>query len=283
MIYTRKGLIVLVVALCWVSMTLNQFREHPFKPFTYHSSNSFTTFQPTVSYRNSTITSEGESNVVWLSSAIFSIDTDSDTSSKLLECPQTTPSRYDYLRKSSPKIKYFFALNIHEAAPILPRLVGTIIRTIEYLGPENCALSVVEGYSTDGTYEILIDIASKLEASKILYFFQTSDVRPIKEDANRINDLAELRNEALKPLTSNPKLYSSETSIVFINNIALCPEDILELIHQKALQKADMACAMDWIYEGALFYDVFVSRSMNGDTFFEIPQNGTWDFAGTLF
>jgi alpha-1,3-mannosyltransferase len=51
-------------------------------------------------------------------------------------------------------------------------------------------------------------------------------------------------------------------------------EDILELIHQRLLQKADMTCAMDWIYGGATFYDVWVSRAMNGDQFFEVPQSG---------
>jgi alpha-1,3-mannosyltransferase len=60
-------------------------------------------------------------------------------------------------------------------------------------------------------------------------------------------------------------------------------EDILELIHQRLLQKADMTCAMDWIYGGATFYDVWVSRAMNGDQFFEVPQSGSWEFSNNLF
>lgn len=60
-------------------------------------------------------------------------------------------------------------------------------------------------------------------------------------------------------------------------------EDILELIHQRRLQQADMTCAMDWIYGGSTFYDVWVSRAMNGDQFFEIPQSGSWEFSSNLF
>jgi alpha-1,3-mannosyltransferase len=60
-------------------------------------------------------------------------------------------------------------------------------------------------------------------------------------------------------------------------------EDILELIHQRVLHKADMTCVMDWIYGGASFYDVRVSRAMNGDQFFEIRQSGSWEFADNLF
>ena len=39
---------------------------------------------------------------------------------------------------------------------------------------------------------------------------------------------------------------------------------------------------MDWDPNGS-FYDVWVSRAINGDTFFEIPQTGGWEFSGNLF
>jgi hypothetical protein len=29
---------------------------------------------------------------------------------------------------------------------------------------------------------------------------------------------------------------------------------------------------MDWIYGESTFYDVWISRAINGDQFFEIPQ-----------
>lgn len=47
---------------------------------------------------------------------------------------------------------------------------------------------------------------------------------------------------------------------------------VVELIHQRDFQEADMTCAMDWYYPGgrdapSIFYDVWISR--------KCPQRGT--------
>jgi alpha-1,3-mannosyltransferase len=212
----------------------------------------------------------------------------SDTSFARLSCPVPTHTRYDYL-KATPsstisKPRYFFALDLHTCAPLLPRLLGTIIETIRFLGPSNCALSIVEGRSHDGTYEILHSLIPALAALNTTYHFTTNNIDPkAGADVDRVEALAILRNEALHPLTFAPEDFDTDTTVLFINDVALCMEDILELIHQRLLQKADMTCAMDWIYGGAIFYDVWVSRAMNGDQFFEIPQSGSWEFSDNLF
>lgn len=45
-----------------------------------------------------------------------------------------------------------------------------------------------------------------------------------------------------------------------------------------------MTCAMDWTYVGRdpTFYDVWVTRSIRGDSFFEIPACGSWNSAWNL-
>lgn len=35
--------------------------------------------------------------------------------------------------------------------------------------------------------------------------------------------------------------------------------------------------------DGTLFYDVWVSRSLVGNTFFEIPHDGSWSYSQDLF
>jgi alpha-1,3-mannosyltransferase len=212
----------------------------------------------------------------------------SDTSFPRLSCPAPTHTRYDYLKptpSSTPsKPKYFFALDLYTCAPLLPRLLGSIVEAIRFLGPSNCVLSIVEGRSHDGTYEILRSLAPELAAWNITFYFTTNNVDPkAGNGVDRVEALAILRNQALHPLASVPDDYSPDTTVLFINDVALCMEDILELIHQRLLQKADMTCAMDWIYGGATFYDVWVSRALNGDQFFEIPQSGSWEFAENLF
>ena len=209
-----------------------------------------------------------------------------------LDCPAPTPERYEYLRSTSAhtarpstQLKYLFALDLHQCASLLPRLIGSIVETMRFLGPENCVLSIVEGRSDDGTFEILKLLRPKIEGIGAKYFFTSSDLNPGAPDNDRIKALAELRNRALDPLIQHPDQYSRETTVVFLNDVSICLQDILELVHQRLYQKADMTCAMDWTYVGQdpTFYDVWIARGMTGNSFFEIPEDGNWNSAWNLF
>jgi alpha-1,3-mannosyltransferase len=214
--------------------------------------------------------------------------TPDDDSFPRLACPAPSGSRYDYLRSNSsittdPGVRrqYFFALDLHQCAPLLPRLLGSIVETMRFLGPWNCALSVVEGRSDDGTFEILKVLREDVEQIGAKYFFNTNEIDPTADGGDRITALAELRNQALKPLVNYPDQYSTESAVVFLNDVSLCMEDILELIHQRLYQKADMTCAINWTYVGTnpTFYNVWIARGMNSDSFFNIPEDGSWDLA----
>jgi alpha-1,3-mannosyltransferase len=205
-----------------------------------------------------------------------------------LECPALNHSRYDWLHiyhgseQGTIRPRYLFALDLYQNAPLLPALLGSILEVVRFLGPQNCALSIVEGRSTDGTFEILSSLTGKLDEIGLKYFFQTSD---IDTHNDRIVSLAKLRNQALAPYVKSSAEFSEQSTIVFINDIAPCAEDILEIIHQRQYQGADMSCAMDWTYlsETPTFYDVWIARDMSGDLFFNIPANGSWDNANDLF
>ncbi|KAK6364247.1 hypothetical protein LTS17_012418 [Exophiala oligosperma] len=215
------------------------------------------------------------------------------TSFERLFCPPASLDRYDGLRRNPPRTtptrkdhtrRYFFALNLYQSAHILPRLLGSIIQAIRILGPEVCVLSIVGGRSDDGTTEILTTLRPHLEALGVKYYFGTSPIDPLEEGHDRITELANLRNLALDPLVRRPTQYASpDTIVIFLNDVAICPDDILELVYQYTLQQADMVCAMDWKDDGHVFYDSWVSRGINGDLFVEVPQSGSWDFVRNLF
>jgi alpha-1,3-mannosyltransferase len=200
-------------------------------------------------------------------------------------------TRYATLKSSSlgdgaatEGFDYFFALNLRNNLEVLPRLLGSIVEAIQFLGSERCALSIVEGNSPDGTADVLKAIAPFFERLNIPYFYASSDIDPKK--GNRIAKLAELRNLALQPIFEQLKeAVDSDTTVLFINDVAACAEDILELALQRQKLGADMTCGMDWTYVGPdpTFYDVWVARGINGDSFFEIPDNGSWDSAWNLF
>lgn len=120
----------------------------------------------------------------------------------------------------------------------------------------------------------------------VKYSLITSDINPTGDKARgRIDALAQLRNLALRPLVDHPEQFSQNATIVFLNDVAICMEDILELIHQRSHQNADMTCGLDWTYVGRdpTFYDVWIARGMNGDSFFNIPADGNWNSAWDLF
>ncbi|CAF9939576.1 MAG: hypothetical protein ALECFALPRED_008176 [Alectoria fallacina] len=224
-----------------------------------------------------------------------------DTSFPRLDCPVPNDHRYHHLKTNSTDTshestttsspKYFFALNLHQHASILPRLFGSIVESMRFLGPQDCALSVIEGRSDDGTFEILLSLREEIECMGAKYYFNSSNIDPPAGDrinaGDRIKALAELRNQALQPLVDHYQKGTStdDTTIVFLNDVAICSEDVLELIHQRHYQNADMVCGMDWTYVGPdpTFYDVWIARGMNGDTFFEIPEDGNWNSAWNIF
>lgn len=216
---------------------------------------------------------------------------------KRLFCPTPDHGRYDYLKtmhrsadapQTPPSYKpYFFALNLHESIKVLPRLLGTIVETIRILGPENCALSIVEGRSDDGTFEVLSALNQSLPEG-VDYYFLRSDINP--ETSGRMGALSALRNLAIQPLLDYRDRFSADdTTVVFFNDVAACPDDILELIHQRVMQEADMTCAMDWNYVNysgsyrLTFYDVWIARTMSGQSFFHIPFGGSWNESMHLF
>ncbi|KAH8900103.1 hypothetical protein GQ53DRAFT_208743 [Thozetella sp. PMI_491] len=212
-----------------------------------------------------------------------------DTTFDRLECPTPDLSRYQYLKPAkSSQTRYMFALNLRNNTAVLPRLLGTVVEAIRFLGPQACALSIVEGNSEDGTPHVLEALEPELHKSGIgrTHFVVDEQTNPLVTE--RFSSLARLRNLALAPLVDEQKRYSHpNTTVIFVNDVALCMEDILELVHQRFALGADMTCGMDWIIghkKRPLFYDVFVSRSMAGDTFFKIPAPlVSWDFADDLF
>lgn len=194
----------------------------------------------------------------------------------MLQCPPFQASRYKYLQGKTP---YFFALNLRNSLEVLPQLLGSIIEAIRFLGPKHCTLSIVEGNSKDGTAEVLAVLQNLLPRLNIRVNFNLNNpIDPHAEKsltgAERFSALAELRNLAIEPLfptAGQVRSDAKDATVIFINDVLPCPDDFLELIHQRYHQEADMACAMDWT-EGnpPAFYDTYVTRTMSGDLIFPI-------------
>ncbi|PNP75294.1 hypothetical protein FNYG_11437 [Fusarium nygamai] len=162
--------------------------------------------------------------------------------------------------------------------------MGSIVEAVRFLGPHRCALSIVEGNSPDGTSDVLSVLKPFLEDLGLVYFYNSSKINPAQGNA-RIHKLAQLRNLALTPLYKEQVKATDETTVLFINDVSACTEDILELALQRRSLSADMTCAMDWTYVGPdpTFYDIWIARTIAGDSFFEVGSDGNWNSAWNLF
>ncbi|KAK7950958.1 alpha-1-3-mannosyltransferase CMT1 [Apiospora aurea] len=210
---------------------------------------------------------------------VKSILNSNDSSIPRLQCPAFNRSRYAYMKTAPGKtdsqdVRYFFALNLRQSGHLIARLLGSIVEAAHFLG-----------ISSRRHPRILAALQPELQRIGLRYFLNLTDINP--KEGERIAKLAQLRNLALDPLSSStaPVSASADTTVVFVNDVAPCPDDLLELVHQRRLQSADMTCAMDWTYAGKdpTFYDVWVARTLTGDSFFPIPPDGSWDQAWNIF
>jgi hypothetical protein len=184
-----------------------------------------------------------------------------------LRCPRPIKERYEILRRrrnfatrwDSPPRRWFFALNLYQCSHVLPRLMASVVEAIRFLRPEDCVLSIVGGRSNDGTTEILAKLREEIEAMNVTYYFSTSDVDPLKSGNDRITELAILRNLVLDPLVRQPELYDPDTTVIFLNDVSICTDDILELVYQKVSNTSGEGRRMRFF--PALTLQVGVSKS----------------------
>jgi alpha-1,3-mannosyltransferase len=170
---------------------------------------------------------------------------------------------------------------------------------MRFLDPEKCALPIIDGRSDDGTIEILQLLGKDLERIGITYHLNSSAIdQGVGEAFARLRSLAQepliklperystnaTMNLALEPLMY-PERYSTNAIVIFLNDVSVCMEDILELIHQRVYQHADMTCPTDWIFGKGLereptFYNVWVTRGMGPGVVQSTSSGSTQKFSG---
>lgn len=90
-----------------------------------------------------------------------------------------------------------------------------------------------------------------------------------KENGHRITVLADARNKVLENLyngkAARRMLGRKFDEVMFMNDVAYCAVDMMEIIYQKRMQGADQVCGVDWGgWGGQVVYDRWVLRAMSG-------------------
>ncbi|KAF4613279.1 hypothetical protein D9613_010859 [Agrocybe pediades] len=171
--------------------------------------------------------------------------------------------------------KYFFAINLYNSFDVIPDLFATLFRVAAILGYHNVFVSIYENGSSDQT-KALLRIFDALTRSVGMRVMIRTSMRTRGAFNHRIEYLAEVRNSAFVPLH---ELRDSEgeyfDSIIFMNDILPCVDDLLELIWQSRRNNAGITCAADYMYHeeigSPVFYDNWVARDINGTALENAP------------
>jgi alpha-1,3-mannosyltransferase len=144
--------------------------------------------------------------------------------------------------------QYFFAINLYNSFDVIPDLFSALFRISAILGYHNVFVSIYENGSTDQT-KALLRIFDALTRSVGMRITIRTSMRTRGAFNHRIEYLAEVRNAAFVPLH---ELRDSEgeyfDTIIFMNDILPCVDDILELIWQSRRNNAGITCAADYMY-----------------------------------
>jgi alpha-1,3-mannosyltransferase len=176
-------------------------------------------------------------------------------------------ARYKLLSADTDGL-YLFTTLIRQVHDQIPDLLAALTVVIEALGPRRVAFSFLEGPSDDLTASVFNDVLQPLLLS---FGVPSQRIRIITEspaidfnNVNRIEALAELRNEALQPLWQDPTLRENVKAVVFFNDVYLKAEHVLEMLYMHQVNGAGMTAAWDWYKrEPAYFYDVWVARTVS--------------------
>jgi alpha-1,3-mannosyltransferase len=162
--------------------------------------------------------------------------------------------------------KYFFAINLYNSFDVIPDIFATLFRTASILGYQNVFVSIYENGSSDQT-KALLRIFDALARTVGLRVIIRTSMRTRGAFNHRIEYLAEVRNAALVPLH---ELRNDEgeifDSIVFMNDILPCVDDLLELIWQSRRQNAGITCAADYMYHDDIVSQPSESRARQSET-----------------
>ena len=163
--------------------------------------------------------------------------------------------------------KFYIASSICNMMPILDDYISEMKKLINYLGPQNVMVSIIEnGDSKDRTREYLIEYQHYLNESNITNEINIDhDVCKKNESWNvltRIDFLSRLRNRAFNLIYQTKNFDYQNTKIIYFNDIIYSYEDIVKLLATNN-EDYDSVCAMDFII---YFYDTWASADLNGNS-----------------
>ncbi|SPO26587.1 related to CAP59 (required for capsule formation) [Ustilago trichophora] len=157
----------------------------------------------------------------------------------------------------------FIAVNLYNSEHLFPSFSESLFQLVHHLGEENVYISIYESNSKDHTKYHLSLLQHDLDLRGIQNRIRMLDNNR-REDLERIERLAIIRNEALSPIQDAIYGLHDRTfsKVIWLNDIFFRPESVLELLSTNQ-GRFDQVCALDYLPLG--FYDTWVMRDVEGN------------------
>ena len=162
---------------------------------------------------------------------------------------------------------FYIASVVCNMMPKLDDYLDEMKKLINYLGPENVMVSIIEnGDSKDRTRNYLVEYQKYLNDINVINEINM-DHEICKQNGTmnvykRIDFLSRLRNRAFNLIYNTKKFDYLNTKIIYLNDIIYTYEDIVKLLATNN-EDYDSVCAMDFII---YFYDTWASADLNGNS-----------------
>ncbi|EPS38885.1 hypothetical protein H072_7364 [Dactylellina haptotyla CBS 200.50] len=175
----------------------------------------------------------------------------------------------------------FIAANIIDEGLIRGAWGRSVRGLVELIGPENVFLSIYENDSGPGVKSALKEFAADINCRSAVVSghidkskLPTVQILPHDARVKRIRYLADVRNNAIEPITNFELLHSTTApfstpltkfdKLLFLNDIVFSPRDAADLLFSTNMQadgrtRYNAACAMDFI-DPIKFYDRLALR-----------------------
>ena len=157
----------------------------------------------------------------------------------------------------------FVAVNLYNSEHLFPAFSHSLLDLVQRLGNGNVYISIYESNSQDRTKQLLASLQQDLQLRGVQNSIRMLDNNR-RQEMDRIERLALIRNEALNPIQSGVHGLHGRTfdKLIWLNDIFFRPESVVELLSTNQ-GRFDQVCALDYLPLG--FYDTWVMRDVQGN------------------
>lgn len=165
-------------------------------------------------------------------------------------CPISLPHIARYRPLLQQKQTILVVASYSNSDNVLLTVLNELPALVSFVGPSRIHIAITEAGSTDHSPQLLHHLARalfSLGASFSIRSYGSSQDTAWDRPDERMRILAEARNWPLDHVEGEvADDLGGFDAVVLMNDVTFCAVDMLELVYQRVVQRADMVCGLDY-------------------------------------